>query len=505
LEAECGIVCQLFTIDFEIHTLTPRKIFLFGLSVTTLIFIVSTIFPNGMKVGIFTFRYPDYRTWLKPDTTEYKDIRLIITSVDTVDHPFHPPSFSSNDSMKENNDSIKQNPDPLQRDFLEDIYSVTYPFEFPQGQDTLLFSLFRTLGKLYQRNKPLRILHYGDSQIEGDRVTSTIRNYMQKKYGGQGIGFLPIVPANDFSISFQQDISPNWKRFSVLDRNNEIQSADRRYGISGNLARYIPSREADSLAHIGLLPFNFGYRNMRTFTHARLFYGQAAKPLTIIVNQYNTQQMTAHNTVSSAWWRFEALQNSLDLLLVSSSLPDLYGIALDGEYGVAVDNFPLRGSSGLDFSRMDTEQMKQMFRMMDVEMLILQFGANIVPNVVDNYDYYTRRFVRELKTLKSLKPGLTILVIGVNDMSQNVANGYQSYPNIVKIRDAQKKAAFESGCVFWDLYEAMGGKNSMPSWVFANPSLAQKDFVHFSIDGAKIVAELFCRSWEKEYQRFIRM
>jgi len=140
--------------------------------------------------------------------------------------------------------------------------------------------------------------------------------------------------------------------------------------------------------------------------------------------------------------------------------------------------------------------------MMDVEMLILQFGANIVTTIY-NYDDYARKFVNELLMLKALKRGLTIVVTGVQDMSQNSPNGYQSYPSIVKIRNAQKKAAFEAGCVFWDLYEAMGGANSMPGWVFADPSLAKKDFVHFTIGGAKIVAELFCKAWEKEYQKFL--
>ena len=470
----------------------------------TLIFIVSAIFPGETSVGSFTFRYPDFRSWLKPDTTTvYKNIRSIIASVDTVDHPFGIPApFSMNDSTVENRETPVLKPDSLQQASLDDVYADVRPLEFPQGQDTLLFPLFRTFTKMYRRNKPFRILHYGDSQIEGDRVTATIRNYMQKTYGGQGVGFLPVVPANDYSISFQQDVSPNWKRFSMLDRNDETQTVDNRFGISGNLARYIPSSETDSVAHIGFLPVYTGYRNARTFTQARLFYGQASSPFTIIVNQADTQKMTAQSTVSSAWWQFETPQKSLDLTLISSNLPDLYGISLDGERGVAVDNFPLRGSSGLEFSRMDTAQMGQMFRMMDVEMLILQFGANIVPNVVDNYDFYTRRLLRELNILKSLKSGLVIVVIGVNDMSQNGPDGYRSYPNLVKVRDAQKKAAFEAGCIFWDLYEAMGGENSMPGWVFAKPALAQKDFVHFTIGGAKIVAELFCKAWEKEYQRF---
>ena len=42
---------------------------------------------------------------------------------------------------------------------------------------------------------------------------------------------------------------------------------------------------------------------------------------------------------------------------------------------------------------------------------------------------------------------------------------------------------------FWDLYEAMGGKNSMVAWV--NKGLAQKDYTHFSFKGAKYVGEMF--------------
>jgi hypothetical protein len=461
--------------------------------VIIVIFIISLAFPGGWEVGTWSFRYPDYRTWFKSDTAKYKDIQIIIASIDTADYQFDP----GNDSISKV-DSLSLPPDSLQQTSIEG-YNGTHPFEFPQGQDTLLFPLFRAIDKIRQRNKLIRILHYGDSQIEGDRITATIRNYMQKNYGGQGIGFLPVVPANDVSITFQQDISPNWQRVSVLNKEN---TAFNLYGIAGNLARYTPSDKADSIAHVGLKPFYVGYRNVRTFTHARLFYGPATTPFTIVVNRVNAQRMMARNTVSSAWWRFEAPQNSLDLSLVSSSLPDLYGIALDGACGVAVDNLPLRGSSGLDFTRMDTAQMGQMFRMMDVEMLILQFGANIVPNVVENYDYYARKFVRELRLLKALKPSLVIVVVGVSDMSQKSPDGYKSYPNIGKIRDAQKKAAFETGCVFWDLYEAMGGENSMPGWAFAQPPLAQKDFVHFTIGGARIVAELFCRAWAKEYQKY---
>ena len=479
--------------------MTPRKIFLFGLCVITIIFLVSAVLPNEWKVGTLTFRYPDYRTWFKSDTIIYKNIQEVLASVDTTDYQIDQTRLpSKNDTIPINNDSIYLTPDSAR----VEIFTDTYPFEYPQEQDTLLFPFFRTISRLHRRNQPVRILHYGDSQIEADRITATIRNYMQKNYGGQGVGFLPIVPVADVAKTFQQDVSPKWKRFSVSNKNNLTNQC---FGISGNLARYIPSNECDSMAHIGLRPIYVGNPNIRKFTNVRLLYGPSQKPFTIVVNQENTQLMTNCHTVSSAWWQFETEQNSLDLSLVSSNLPDLYGITLDGDRGVAVDNFPLRGSCGLEFTSMDTAQMGQIFRMIDVKMLILQFGCNLVPNVVSNYDYYATRFTRQLQTLKSLNPELVIVVVGVSDVSKNGPNGLVSYPNIVKIRDAQKKAAFDTGCVFWDLYEAMGGENSMPSWVSANPPLAQKDFVHFTVRGAKIVAELFCKAWSNEYQRFISL
>jgi hypothetical protein len=47
-----------------------------------------------------------------------------------------------------------------------------------------------------------------------------------------------------------------------------------------------------------------------------------------------------------------------------------------------------------------------------------------------------------------------------------------------------KKAAFKSGAAFWDMYKAMGGENSMPSWVFAEPAGIER-FVHFNHEELK--------------------
>jgi hypothetical protein len=60
-----------------------------------------------------------------------------------------------------------------------------------------------------------------------------------------------------------------------------------------------------------------------------------------------------------------------------------------------------------------------------------------------------------------------------------------------------KKVSMETGAGYWDLYDAMGGKNSMPAWV--NKGLAGSDYIHFSNGGARVAAQLFYDALIAEY------
>ena len=68
--------------------------------------------------------------------------------------------------------------------------------------------------------------------------------------------------------------------------------------------------------------------------------------------------------------------------------------------------------------------------------------------------------------------------------------------------DAQKNAAMRTDLIFWDMYEAMGGKNSMPSWVWAEPPLANKDFTHFNHEGSRIISNMLYNAIMLEYHNY---
>ena len=87
----------------------------------------------------------------------------------------------------------------------------------------------------------------------------------------------------------------------------------------------------------------------------------------------------------------------------------------------------------------------------------------------------------------------------------SVKNGtvYETHPQLEDLRDAIQKTAFETDCAFFDLYNCMGGKNSMVSWVEAG--IGAKDYIHFSAGGARKIAVLLYSSLINDYSNYIQL
>jgi hypothetical protein len=103
-----------------------------------------------------------------------------------------------------------------------------------------------------------------------------------------------------------------------------------------------------------------------------------------------------------------------------------------------------------------------------------------------------------------MAPNASIILIGPADMSEKVKDNYETIKNLPYLIKLMKNEAFKNNCAFWNMYEAMGGQNSMPSWVFHNPPLAEKDFIHFNVNGANIIAQMFYKALIVDYNKFVQ-
>ena len=485
----------------------PPRILAFVFSVLAVLFLLTLFFPKeGIRVSEhLTLKFLTLDELLGTDSIYYADISSILTGSSAIND-------SAYLAMLETVPKENPLPDTLRAD-EEDLKMHVYPIEYPQGDRTLLYPFFRRMRGLNGNNNKLRIMHYGDSQIEGDRMTSFIRYKLQNQFGGSGIGIQPAVQLYGYQMSLLHTASENWQRYTAFGHTDSTLMHNR-FGALGSFARFSPYPEdldPDTVvarAWITLEQSRRTYRLTRMFRDCRIYYGNATKPVYFEVyadgELFDADFLEVSDGLQIRSWTFEETPGMITFTFQSTCSPDFYGISLDNDRGLSVDNVPMRGSSGLRFSKMDDELLKQMYDTLNVKLLLLQFGGNVVPYISDNYAYYEQWFCRELIWLKSLVPDLSIIVIGVADMSVKEKDRFVTYPNLENIRDALRNAAFSSGCAFWDMYSAMGGRNSMPSWVYAQPPLATSDFVHFNERGARVLAEMFYNAFISDYNAYLR-
>ncbi|WP_026999936.1 GDSL-type esterase/lipase family protein [Eisenibacter elegans] len=382
--------------------------------------------------------------------------------------------------------------------FDEKALSKQQRIQFPPNTpDTLLQPLMRALLALSYEERSVRLIHFGDSQLEGDRITSALRQKLQERFGGCGTGALfPMTQPSRLTLA--QEHSTDWRAYTLLSARN----SSKEVGLWGGVFRFDPPS-----ATLRLNPSRLAFELAQEAEILRIFY-RSPKPFELSLQEGAATQTLKvgaapyHGTYEYPLAQFKWQPLELRLETKSGVSPDIYAFGLECRSGVNVDNVAWRGSSGTEFTRMDAERLKHQIKTMGVKCLIVQFGVNVVPYIRQDYRYFEELYYQQLRFLKQLSPDLVVLVVGVSDMSLKEGTRYISYPNITQVRDAQRNAAFRAGLPFWDLYEAMGGQNAMPSWVYADPPLATKDFTHFTNRGAGVVAEMLFSALLYEFDRF---
>lgn len=482
----------------------PIKTLLFTVSVFVLLAGTMLITPaEGVKVGEFNFHMPTFNEMFSTEKVEYTDVSEII------EHQFDIDSLLE---LEENiTDTIAERIAAASYDSLvQSIHKIELN---EQGHDNLAVFFEKLKSK-----KLTRIMHYGDSQLEGDRITANIRNKLQVKFGGTGIGLRPAVQPYDFIFSAVQTNSENWVRYPIYGKVDTLVEHNR-YGVMGAFSRFAPLT-FDSIpfenttfyeAELSIAKSNISFRRTREYKRMRLFYGNSKSEvdLNLLVNDdtvfTETLKPDIDYGVVSCY-----LPDSTDNVVLKFSgwdSPDIYGIELDDTTGIVVDNIALRGSSGTIFTQSDFEHSTKMFRDLNPGLFILQFGGNVMPYIKDQkaIDSYGRWFANQIRRLKRSCPDAAVIVIGPSDMSTKEKDKYVTYDYLPSVVEALKQAALSTGSGYWDMYLAMGGHNSMPSWVNADPALAAPDYVHFTTRGSKLISNMFYNAFILEYNNYLKM
>jgi len=467
------------------RSVSPVRGFLALLLTLGVLFLLVLVFPaGGIRVyGEFRLKFPSLNHLVYGDSLSYADLERL--------------------RQKNYEDSVLLSQLTNLQDSLDNFLRISrasaHGFRYPEDNDTLFFPVFRKWHRMPDSSTFSRIVHYGDSQIEIDRISGKVREGLQQKFGGGGPGLQPpmqLIPSGTIRQSYEGTMD----RFAIWGFDS-IKPGHSRYGPILNFCRV----KSDTL----VLSFQHGYSILpeaRNITRVKLMAGYATHPVQVSLTANGRFWGTKELSAGSSWrvfnWESEVPLSNLSFRLVGEGPYEVYGISLESGVGICLDNLPMRGCSGTIFTGVNKEQLRWGLEELGVDWIWLQFGGNSMPQIKSKQDAenYAENFSRQLKRFKELLPEIPILVIGPSDMSRNIDGKWQTWPFLPETRDALKRVSLREGAAFFDLMRAMGGKNAMPSWVNASPPLAGADYIHFTARGADKVADMLLETLMREFE-----
>jgi hypothetical protein len=437
---------------------------------------------DGVAVGSMNITFPSPREVMQA-SVEYTDIPLV-----DIDQVF----FGREAILRQLEEAKASEYIKLRHKVLAHKYSPTYPNDSIEW----IFPLFEALEKASEQK--VRIIHYGDSQIEEDRMSNYLRTAMQDTFGGYGVGLIPAIQSVPTS-SFGQKCSKSLKRYLVYGTQN-MRMEERNYGPLGQTALLTDT------ATFSFYRLNYSKTrpNTKYFNKITILLDQVKRPTnaTLIIKGVKT---TKTANVGDRRITFNLPDSSTRASIFMSGEALIHGFMVDGgATGVQFDNAAMRGCSGTIFTSITSESLRNYYTQNTVPLIIMQFGGNRVPYTKTDKGIasYCEQLTRQIEYLRRISPQSKILFIGPSDMSTNINGSMQTYPHLEKLINSLRQMCLNNDVASWDLYGAMGGENSMTKWVNSNPPLAGSDHIHFTYAGSNRASEMLWEGIMQAYQLY---
>lgn len=440
------------------------KTLLFVLVVMSALLLLSVIYPQP-SVTLFgvTLRWPSVADVLKTNKQASVDIDEQLNIVES----------SMQIAVVDSAQQAYQDSLSFYTNFFAQSPSRIY---CPNDRAEYLFPFFRSLTDTTERF--VHIIHYGDSQIEGDRISGFLRYRFQEKFGGSGPGIVPL-----------------WQAIGATSVGQELSDSVPMYYAGGIMGQRAEHKRYGAIAQVGHLTndtvvFTAWGRRSKCFSRVRVYAGNIDSLLSVSIGTSAVKRLTPSDKTSSMTWELVSARSKITLSMSGAS--DIYGISLDTDTGVSLTNVPMRGSDGTFFTRMEREPIQRMLRDLNTRLVIMEFGGNALPMLKDSssVDKYCEAFARQIRYIHDILPRAQVLVIGPADMSIKRDGVLQTHPLLPLLVERMRETSVSNDAAYWDMYGVMGGYNSMISWVKHQPQWAAPDYIHFTVKGADRISQV---------------
>ncbi len=340
--------------------------------------------------------------------------------------------------------------------------------------------LDRFYRKLSKKGATTRIAVLGDSFIEGDILTADLREALQMGYGGCGAGFTPMAsPLTKFRRTIKTE-SNGWQSYNIMQRKSTPERYAENWAVSGWLCT--PDADGSSVKW----ECTDNRERLDSCSCVRLIFMSREKcEIRVSLNSDEPQSFSFEGSeklqqikLSKKWI------TTCQMSVVSGASGFVgYGAIFEGE-GVVVDNFSIRSNNGQAMLWTNPAINAQMDGLVGgYDMVILQYGLNILQRGVKNYTAYSEQIEKMIAFARLCFPRAAVVVMGVSDRSMRDNGHYEPVVEAVDMTEYQRDAARRSAAAFWSTHAAMGAQGGMAQFVANN--WAAKDFTHINFEGGR--------------------
>ena len=359
----------------------------------------------------------------------------------------------------------------------------------PEGQGMAPF--YRALGRAKSLGRPVRVAYLGDSFIEVDILTSSLRRMLQQRFGGSGVGYLEMAPPYAANRATVTQRSGGWATHCLLDKGRyerQRLSLSGRYflpqGTAWTEVRGVKQRGLDT-AEVHTL-----YLRTSTQTEAGVKLGDGPMLALRAAGTGRIEALTQTGRAGKVRWQVPA-----------GGGVTCWGVAEESRSGVVVDNYSLRGSSGTVLAEIPMQNLSELAAVRPYDLVVVQFGLNVANKKQLNYSHYAAQMKTVLEHLKQAFPNAGILLVGVGDREDRINGELRTLPGILALSRYQQNLAADCRVAFWNLFEGMGGEGSIRRMAEAKPAEAGKDYTHINMHGGERVAKALFKAIMHGYEQ----
>ena len=378
---------------------------------------------------------------------------------------------------------------------LEELPTTDYSAILPEASLITPIEIFaqggmgawdRLYEKLLWNKEQVRVAFMGDSFVEGDILTADLRELLQDTFHGGGVGFAPV--ASPFT-GFRQTIkttSKGWTPYNIMQRKSAPAPYAEDFFVSG----WVAKASAGASTRWDMTTKR---RHLEEVERARLLFicrQRAEIGLKLNDGEERVFFFEGDEVVRQIVVEQEQIR-SLEMTILSGAETFTgIGAEFDSKKGVAVDNFSIRSNNGQAMFWSNASVNSQINTMRPYDLVILQYGLNIMQAERHNYSLYGEQVEKMISYVESCFPGAAVLVMGVSDRSQKGEDGIKPMESAKLLTQSQREASQNKGVAFWDTYAAMQRMGGMTE--FVTNGWAGKDYTHINYaGGARIARELY--------------